>query len=67
VLASATSAPLFDHIPGYALFNVRGGYRFERSEISFDFKNITDQNYRGLAWGIEGPGRSITGRYRYRF
>ena len=67
VLGSATSAPLFDHIPGYALFNVRGGYRFEKSDISFDFKNITDQNYRGLAWGIEGPGRSITGRYRFRF
>lgn len=67
VLGSATSAPLFDHIPGYALFNVRGGYRFEKSDISFDFENITDQNYRGLAWGIEGPGRSITGRYRRRF
>jgi hemoglobin/transferrin/lactoferrin receptor protein len=67
VLGTATSAPLFDHIPGYALFNVRGGYRFEKSEISFDFENITDQNYRGLAWGIEGPGRSITGRYRYHF
>lgn len=67
VLGSATSAPLFDHIPGYGLFNVRGGYRFEKSDISFDFENITDQNYRGLAWGIEGPGRSITGRYRLRF
>lgn len=67
VLGSATSAPLFDHIPGYALFNVRGGYRFERSDISFDFENITDQNYRGLAWGIEGPGRSFTGRYRFHF
>ena len=67
VLGSANSAPLFNHIPGYALFNVRGGYRFEKSEISFDFENITDQNYRGLAWGIEGPGRSITGRYRFRF
>src|SRR5882724_2790725 len=67
VLGSATSAPLFDHIPGYALFNLRAGYRFENSDISFDFENITDQNYRGLAWGIEGPGRSITGRYRFRF
>ncbi|MBA2703245.1 MAG: TonB-dependent receptor [Blastocatellia bacterium] len=67
VLGSATSAPLFDHIPGYVLFNVRGGYRFEKSDISFDFENITDRNYRGLAWGIEGPGRSITGRYRFRF
>ena len=68
VLGTATSAPLFDHIPGYGLVNVRGGFRFrERSEISIDFENITDQNYRGLAWGIEGPGRSVTARYRYRF
>jgi hemoglobin/transferrin/lactoferrin receptor protein len=68
VLGSATSAPLFDHIPGYGLINVRAGLRFhESSEVSIDFENITDQNYRGLAWGIEGPGRSVTARYHYRF
>jgi hemoglobin/transferrin/lactoferrin receptor protein len=68
VLGSATSAPLFDHIPGYGLINLRGGFKFgEKSEVSLDFENITDQNYRGLAWGIEGPGRSITARYHYRF
>jgi hemoglobin/transferrin/lactoferrin receptor protein len=68
VLGTATSAPLFDHLPGYGLINVRGGYRFgEQSEISIDFENIADQNYRGTAWGIEGPGRSVTARYRYRF
>jgi hemoglobin/transferrin/lactoferrin receptor protein len=68
VLGAATSAPLFDHIPGFGLINVRGGFRFhERSEISVDFENITDQNYRGLAWGIEGPGRSVTARYKFRF
>ena len=69
VLGSPTASPkpLFDHMPGYGLINVRGGYRFERSEISIDFENITDKNYRGLAWGIEGPGRSVTARYRFRF
>ncbi|MEP6741768.1 MAG: TonB-dependent receptor [bacterium] len=67
VLRSAASAPLFDHIPGYGLINIRGGYRFENSEVSFDFENITDKNYRGLAWGIEGPGRSVTGRYSFHF
>jgi len=69
VLGSPTASPkpLFDHIPGYGLVNVRGGYRFEKSEISIDFENITDKNYRGLAWGIEGPGRSVTARYRLRF
>jgi len=67
VLGTANSAPLFNYIPGYGLINVRGGYRFEKSEISIDFENITDHNYRGLAWGIEGPGRSVTARYRLRF
>jgi hemoglobin/transferrin/lactoferrin receptor protein len=70
VLGSPTAAaqPLFDHIPGYGLINVRGGFRLgERSDVGIDFENITDQNYRGLAWGIEGPGRSVTARYRFRF
>ena len=34
VLGTATSAPLFTYLPGYGLFNVRGGFRFsENSEI----------------------------------
>jgi len=62
------SAPLFTEIPGYALFNVRGGYRFnETQEIGFDFENIGDKNYRAPGWGIDGPGRSVTLRYQYRF
>jgi hemoglobin/transferrin/lactoferrin receptor protein len=64
---TAPAQPLFTYLPGYGLINLRGGYRFEKSEISFDFENITDKNYRGPSWGIEGPGRSITGRYKLRF
>lgn len=70
VLGSTTAPPkpLYTSIPGYGLINVRAGFRFaERSEIWIDFENIADQNYRGMAWGIEGPGRSLTARYRYRF
>jgi len=70
VLGSTTAAaqPLFNHIPGYGLINVRAGFRVgERSDVGIDFENITDQNYRGLAWGIEGPGRSVSARYRFRF
>ena len=68
VLGAATSAPLFTYIPGYGLFNVRGGFRFgEGSLISFAFENIFDQTHRGLSWGIDGPGRSVTARYQYRF
>lgn len=68
VLGSANSAPLFTALPGYGLFNVRGGYRFhENSEVSIDFENIGDQRYRNVSWGIDGPGRSVTLRYQYRF
>ena len=62
------SAPLFTYLPGYGLFNVRGGYELnENSEFTFDFENITDQRYRNPSWGIDGPGRGLTLRYQYKF
>ncbi|HZI19227.1 MAG TPA: TonB-dependent receptor [Pyrinomonadaceae bacterium] len=62
------SAPLFAAVPGYGLFGLRGGFRFnERQEVSFDFENIADKNYRAPGWGMDGPGRSLTARYRLRF
>ena len=62
------SAPLFTAIPGYALFNLRGGFSFgEGSEITLDFENIGDRNYRAPGWGVDGPGRSVTARYRLKF
>ncbi|HEX8143682.1 MAG TPA: TonB-dependent receptor [Pyrinomonadaceae bacterium] len=68
VLGSAASAPLFTYIPGYGLLNVRGGFRFnENHGLLMDFENITDQTYRGLSWGLDGPGRSVTVHYQYRF
>jgi hemoglobin/transferrin/lactoferrin receptor protein len=68
VLGTANSAPLFTALPGYRLFNVRGGFRLgEKSEITLDFENITDQFYRNVSWGADGPGRSVTARYHYRF
>jgi outer membrane receptor protein involved in Fe transport len=68
VLGTANSAPLFPYLPGYGLLNVRAGFRFgERSLIGLDFENITDQAHRGPSWGIDGPGRSVTARYQYRF
>lgn len=68
VLGSANAAPLYPYLPGYGLINVRGGFRFrEGSEISIDFENIADRNYRGMSWGVEGSGRSVSARYRYRF
>lgn len=68
VSSDTTAVPLFTHLPGYALFNVRGGLKLgERSQLFFDFENITDQTYRGPSWGIDGPGRSVSARYRLRF
>ncbi len=68
VVDNNTAVPLFGAIPGYALFNVRGGYRFgESHEITADFENIGDTGHRAPGWGIDGPGRSVTLRYQYRF
>ncbi|MCA1591540.1 MAG: TonB-dependent receptor [Acidobacteria bacterium] len=68
VVSNSTGVPLFTAIPGYGLINLRGAVRFgENSELFLDFQNIADRSYRGLSWGIDGPGRSITARYRYRF
>lgn len=68
VVDNDTAVPLFTTIPGYGLFNIRGGYRFgENHEISADLENIGDKSHRAPGWGIDGPGRSITLRYQYRF
>ena len=68
VLGSAQSAPLFTAIPGYATIGVRGGFPTgSRSELMIDLANLTDRNYRGIGWGIDGAGRSINLRWRIRF
>lgn len=68
LLGTADSAPLFTAIPGYGLFNLRGGIRFdEHSQIGVDFENIGDKSHRLPGWGIDGPGRSVTVRYKYQF
>jgi hemoglobin/transferrin/lactoferrin receptor protein len=68
LLGSGDSAPLFRAIPGYGLINVRGGFSLgESQDISIDFENIADKNHRAPGWGVDGPGRSVTLRYRYRF
>ncbi|MBL8151135.1 MAG: TonB-dependent receptor, partial [Blastocatellia bacterium] len=68
LLGNNTSAPLFPRLPGYGLINARGGIRInENSNISIDFENIADKSYRGISWGIDGPGRSLTVRYTYKF
>lgn len=68
VLGTADSAPLFRAIPGYGLVGLRGGFRIdERSDVFVDFENIGDKSYRGLSWGLDGPGRGVAVNYRYQF
>ena len=68
VVNNDTAVPLFNAIPSYVLFNVRGGYRFgERHLVTLDFENIADKSHRAPGWGIDGPGRSLTMRYQVKF
>ncbi len=68
VVNNDTAVPMFTAIPGYGLLNVRGGFQFaENQEISIDFENILDKSHRNPGWGIDGPGRSVTARYKLKF
>jgi TonB dependent receptor-like, beta-barrel len=61
------SSSLFPELPGYAVFGMRGGIHLGRHELLVDLENLTDENYRGISWGIDGPGRGISLRYVARF
>lgn len=68
LLGAANSAPLFNYIPGYLTFGLRGGVRLgERHQVLFDLENLNDRNYRGISWGMDAPGRGFSWRYNYRF
>jgi hypothetical protein len=36
-------------------------------ELVIDFENIGDENYRGISWGMDAPGRGISARYLVKF
>ncbi|MDQ3179592.1 MAG: TonB-dependent receptor, partial [Acidobacteriota bacterium] len=62
------SSQLFTYLPGYGLFNLRGGFTVnENSKVFIAFENILDQQYRNPSWGVDGAGRSLTVQYRYKF
>jgi outer membrane receptor protein involved in Fe transport len=69
VLGTASSAPLFPAIPGYAIFGLRGGYRFGegKQDIFLDLSNLGNAGYRAPGWGMEGAGRSLRISYEFRF
>jgi hypothetical protein len=51
----------------FATLGLRGGVRFGRHELIVDAENLTDENYRGVSWGVDAPGRGIALRYIARF
>ncbi len=61
------SGVLFSAVPSYVTVGVRGGLRFGPHQILIDAQNLTDENYRGISWGIDAPGRGIAVRYFARF
>jgi outer membrane cobalamin receptor len=68
VLGTATSAPLYTTVHGYPTLAIRGGLRFgTKHELMFELENLSDANYRGIAWGLDAPGRSISVGYTARF
>lgn len=68
VLGSASSASLYTSIPGYVTVNLRGGYRIaDGHQLLLDLENIGDRNYRGISWGVDASGFSLSLRYRGRF
>ena len=38
-----------------------------RHEILVDLENLGDENYRGISWGLDAPGRGVFVRYSLRF
>jgi hemoglobin/transferrin/lactoferrin receptor protein len=61
------SAPLFLAVPGYVAFDLRAGIRLgENQDLLFAFTNIGDRNYRGISWGLDAAGRSLSFSYRIR-
>lgn len=67
VLGGLASAPLYGEVAGFVTVGFRGGARAGRHEFLLDADNVTDRNYRGTSWGVDGPGRGLSLRYVARF
>ena len=66
--AGVASSQLWTSVPGYVTFSMRGGLRLgSRQELVVDIENIGDRIYRGIAWGVDAPGRGISVAYQTRF
>jgi hemoglobin/transferrin/lactoferrin receptor protein len=63
-----SSSALFNAVPAYMTVGVRAGLRFfGRHDLVISLENLTDENYRGIAWGMDAYGRSISISYLTSF
>jgi len=53
--------------PGYALFNLRGGWHDRRQRVDIALNNLTDREYKVHGSGLYGPGREIKISYLLNF
>jgi hemoglobin/transferrin/lactoferrin receptor protein len=67
VLGTANSSSLFTQVDGYFLLGVRGGFSRGPHQIMIELENLTDENYRGISWGLDAPGFGLNVRYGLRF
>jgi hemoglobin/transferrin/lactoferrin receptor protein len=68
LLGDLEEAPLFPTIPGYVLFHVHLAYRLtDHHSLSLSLENLLDRSHRSPGWGVDGPGRAFTLRYRWNF
>jgi outer membrane receptor protein involved in Fe transport len=62
------SNSLFHELPAYATINLRFGFTlYQKHRFVVEFQNLTDENYRGISWGVDGPGRGVYLRYNIDF
>ncbi len=61
------SGVLFSTLPSYVTGGVRAGIKFGMHQLIIDAENLNDENYRGISWGIDAPGRAISVKYLARF
>ncbi len=65
--AGVNASSLFTAIPGYATTGIRVGVKAGRHQLSVHAENLTDTNYRGISWGVDGPGRGLSARYSFSY
>ena len=61
------SGVLFSAVRSYVTGGIRAGVKFGVHELMIDAENLNDENYRGISWGIDAPGRGISVKYVARF